>query len=320
MKFLMPFFILTITLQSCGNQTQKETTQSNSEDSGQSTAFSGEIKSLLRPNDKPEPGKIYTDTVAYVDFNDDGDYWWFYVRKGKDTIALAYNDSPNFIKGEELEIRWKMDSIWVAGDGDRLDFSEWLVSAKRLKPLKLTNKKVKFLWREMQYVEDLDGEFNVITLNEKYIKNISEPEKAVLAYVATFIGNECSWDGKANENRSNLKCKILSGLDLGYQCSSRHLDFLRFWFRNNKNILKELENCPTTPDGATVQDTFDEIDLEIKDNKITVFFKASGINVREQQSWKWTENHFFEFKDDELILLKKDISSKEYGQFEVREN
>lgn len=214
-----------------------------------------------------------------------------------------------------------MDSIRYAGDTEILDYREQLISAKKLKPLKLTNKKVKFLWLESkQYRENLEAEYTFIVLDEKYIKTISEPEKAVLAYVATFIGNECEWDGNTNDDRSNLKCKILWSLGLGYQCSYHHLGFLRQWFRNDKNVLKELENCPTTPDGATIQDTFDEINLEVKDNIITVFFKASGINSREQKSWKWTEKVQFEFKENELILIQKDVSPMEYGTFEVRGN
>lgn len=319
MKMLITLLILVFTLQSCSNNAQKSKDDNhvNSEESIHLTADLGELKSLLKPQEQVEFGKIYTDTVIYLDFDDNSDYGWFRVLKGKDTIALVYNDFLEFVKGEEIEISWKMDNIWIAGEGESLDVSEKLISAKRLKSIELTNQKVQFLWREMQYLEDLVGEFNVITLNEEYIKTISEPEKAALAYIATFVGNECVWDGNANESRSNLKCKILWALDLGYQCSSRHLDFIRFWFRSNEGILKEIENCPTTPDGATVQDTFDEIEIETRGNQITVFFKASGINVREGSSWKWTEKHFFEFKNNELIWIKKDVSPVERGSFEV---
>ena len=302
--------------QSCGNGTEKKTTNTKKKVHTTVATIPTKFTSLLRPNEKLELGKIYTDKVKYVNFDDNGDNWLFLVKKDKDTIALISLDieKSEFIRGDELEIQWKMDSIRNAGDPEFLDFREFLVSAKKIKPLKLTDKKIKFLWREEE-----DG-ISYIKLNEEYIKQISEPEKAVLAYVATNIGNECEWDGKANENRSNLKCKILWSLDLGYQCSYTHLDFLRFWFRNNKGILKELENCPTTPDGATVQDTFDEINLEIEGNIITVFFKANGINMREEKTWSWTEKHIFEFKKNELILLKKDISQMERGTFEVRGN
>ena len=229
-------------------------------------------------------------------------------------------EQSDFFRGEEIEIKWKMDSIRYAGDPEFLNYTEYLISAKRIKPFKLTDKKIKFLWRETRYVEEWKTDINTIELNQKYFKTMTEPEKAALAYIATFIGNECEWDGKANENRSNLRCKILWALDLGYQCSYEHLSFLRLWFRNNKDILNELENCPTTPDGATVQNTFDEINLEIEGDMITIFFKANGINMREEKTWSWTEKHFFEFKKNELILLKKDISPMERGIFEVRGN
>lgn len=96
----------------------------------------------------------------------------------------------------------------------------------------MTDKKITFLWRKIQYDEELQTDINAIFLNENYIKTISEPEKAALAYVVTFIGNSCEWDGKADEYRSNLKCKILWTLNLGYQCSNNHLGFLKYWFRN----------------------------------------------------------------------------------------
>lgn len=319
MKILLPLFILVFALQSCGNETQKATRASNSENPPQTSADVSELTSRLRPNERLELRKIYTDTIDFIEFNDYGDEPLIFINKNKDTVSLIYDWALeyDFVRGDELEIQWKMDSIRYAGDSEFLDYTAFLISAKKLNPLNLTDKNVKFLWREMQYVEDLKGEFNVIALDEAYIKTISEPEKAALAYIATFIGNECAWDGNINESRSNLKCKILWALDLGYQCSSKHLDLLRFWFRNNENILKELENCPTTPEGATLQDTFDEIDLEVKGNMITVSFKANGINVREQKSWNWTEKHFFEFNDNELLLIKKDISPMVYGKFEV---
>jgi hypothetical protein len=324
MKNIFALLILTFAIYACNNNTQKETSDihSNSEYPHQTSAVFSEFQNLLRPNEKLGLGKIYTDTIEFIEFDDNGDYPLMFVSNGKDTASLVYDWTVeyDFVKGEKIEIQWKIDSIHYAGDQEYLDYKEFLVSAKKLKPLKLTDKKVKFLWRELQYLKDLNGEFNVITLDEEYIKTISEPEKAALAYVATFVGNECVWDGNANESRSNLKCKIPWALGLGYQCSPRHLDFLRFWFRSNKDILKQLESCPTTPDGATVQDTFDKIDLEIEGNMITIFFKANGFNLREGKSWSWTEKHYFEFKNNELILGKKDVSAKVQSEFEVRGN
>ena len=185
---------------------------------------------------------------------------------------------------------------------------------------KLTDKKVKFLWRENKYNEEVKADVSSIVLNEDYIKSISDPERAVLGLIATFVGNECAWDGEAKEDRSNLKCKVLWALDLGYQCSSKQMDFLRQWFRGEPKILEELKNCPTTPDGATIQDTFDEINLEVKGNQILVSFKANGINLRDATSWNWTEDHTYELRGDELFLINKNVSEKKQSKISVGEN
>lgn len=186
--------------------------------------------------------------------------------------------------------------------------------------LQLSDKKVKFLWREKKYNEEVKADVSSIVLNEDYIKTISDPERAVLGLIATFVGNECAWDGEAKEDRSNLKCKILWALDLGYQCSSKQMDFLRKWFRAESKILEELKNCPTTPDGATIQDTFDEINLEVKGNQILVSFKANGINLRDATSWNWTEDHTYELRGDELFLINKNVSEKKQSKISVGEN
>ena len=166
-----------------------------------------------------------------------------------------------------------------------------------------------FLWRGKGYNKTLKKSVNSIFINEPYCKTISDPEKAALGFLATFIGNECEWDGDPKGTRSNLKCRILTALNLGYQCSDIHLGFLRKWFKNDANSLKELEDCPTTPDGSTIQDTFEKISLSIKGDIISVQFKATGINLREQKTWSWTETVLFKVNKDN-IWHQRDIQKK----------
>lgn len=273
-----------------------------------------EYKSPLRPGENLTLGKIYTDTIQFLGINHEADEPLFIIQKNKTTPGLIDRKLlVDFIKGEELEIQWKIDSIRYAGDPEALNFTEFLVDAKKLKGLELTDKKIKFLWRVMK------DEMSLIQLNDDFIKNITEPEKAALAYVATFVGNECEWDGPVGEDRENLKCKIPWALGLRYQCSHEHLDFLKSWFRNNPEVLKELAACPTIPDGANSQSTFDEIHLEVQGNQIIVFFKATGINLRAGKTWDWTEKHFFTFKDDHLILDEKEVSPRDEQRFEMGE-
>ncbi len=178
------------------------------------------------------------------------------------------------------------------------------------KTFTLTDKSVKFLWRDSSAS---------IAINEDFCKSISDPEKAALGFVATFIGNECWWDGDYTDKRENLKCEILTALDLGYQCSDKHLGFLRQWFKNDTTTIKDLEACPTTPNTSTIQDTFDEIVLTTKGNQITVFFKARGVNMREERSWNWSQTDYFQFDKNNIKLVKRDKSKVNIDHFDASE-
>lgn len=169
-----------------------------------------------------------------------------------------------------------------------------------------TNKTVKFLWR------DING---TMVINQDYCKTITDSEKAALGYVATFIGNECEWDGVPTKDRSNLKCEILTALNLGYQCSEQHLGFLQQWFKTDTAVLKKLKICPTTPNTSTIQETFDEIILTTKGNEISVFFKASVINLRDERVWSWSETNYFKVQNEHIQLVRKEKSKVKVRHF-----
>lgn len=175
----------------------------------------------------------------------------------------------------------------------------------------ITDKNVKFLWRDSSAS---------IVINEEFCKTISDPEKAALGYVATFIGNECWWDGDYTDKRDNLKCEILTALNLGYQCSDKHLGFLRQWFKYDTKAINELEACPTTPNTSTIQDTFDEITLTTKGKQIAVSYKANGVNMREEQSWSWSQTDYFQFDKDNIKLIKQDKSKVKVEHFDASED
>lgn len=52
------------------------------------------------------------------------------------------------MQGDQLEIQWKLDTLRNVGDPEYLDYSEFFISSNKKKPLQLTNKKIKFLWRD----------------------------------------------------------------------------------------------------------------------------------------------------------------------------
>jgi len=95
--------------------------------------------STIRPNEAIVLNKIYVDTIQFQSYNDDGDYKLLYGKKDYQEVVLIHNfdweqeKKYNFLENETLQIKWKMDSIWIAGDGETLDFKELIIEAKRMK-------------------------------------------------------------------------------------------------------------------------------------------------------------------------------------------
>ena len=169
----------------------------------------------------------------------------------------------------------------------------------------VTDTTIKILWREDLYDSTLKDTESTIVLNDNYFKNISEPAKAAIGYVATFIGSECNWDGEANDNFTNLSCKVIKALGLGYQCSDTHLNFLRHWFRDNSKVLNELKDCPVTPFTATQQNTFDNLSISLKNDTIRIHYEASGVNMREEKNWNWSEDVLFKISTEKLEIISR---------------
>ena len=86
----------------------------------------------LRRDQVLEIGKIYKDTVVFLENITDYDYFFFLVSKEKDTVGiLYYDDEIPFRKGDTIALQWKMDSINIEGEGI-LSFQEWYVSGKKI--------------------------------------------------------------------------------------------------------------------------------------------------------------------------------------------
>ena len=156
----------------------------------------------------------------------------------------------------------------------------------------------KIVWREDIYDPNLKGTVNVIKLDDNYFANISGPEKA--GYLASTIGNECYADG----SKQNVKCKILSALNMGYQCSEESKTFLKNWFRDDAVIVSQVEKCkPTLP--TTIEKTFDEVKISSADNKISVELKGLKLNIKENSVSRWSESITFRVEGDKVSLTER---------------
>jgi hypothetical protein len=137
-------------LLSCNQATKKQ-----AETNEQATATDTLYSSPIRPNEKLLIGKMYTDTVEYIDYNADYDYAYFIVQRNKEQFMLydgcSEGTTPDMYRGDLIKIQWQMDSSWVAGNGDRMGIVEFakkitktkdgnvaLFRKKYTKPLKYT--------------------------------------------------------------------------------------------------------------------------------------------------------------------------------------
>jgi len=161
---------------------------------------------------------------------------------------------------------------------------------------------VKAVWRDDIYDPDIKGNVNVIVINENYFRGISDPEKAVIGYLASTIGNECYAE---SGGKQNVKCKILSALNLGYQCSESNKSFLKSWFKDEPAIIAQIDNCkPTLPTGS-IEKTFDELKLTTKDDLIKANLKGLSLNIDDHSAKRWSASYTFRVAEDKLVLVEK---------------
>ncbi len=327
MKTTTPLLLLLISLSiciiSCKGKSEKPTTKAN--DAGVQTpkkreapistkqqkndSISNRLKSRLRPKEQLKLGTVYTDTVTFLSYDDNYDYWYFEAKKNKDTIQIIYTDKhaiPEVVAGDALAIQWEVKVLHEAGDKEITYVKPSLVSFSTIHSEELNNKNIKILWRETIYDEVLQTDINTIVLNTNYQKKMTEPERAALGFIATFVGSECEWDGgNPNATRSNLNCMLLSYLNLGYQCSNTHLDFLRQWFSKDSIALDKLKICPTIPNTATIQSTFDEILMETNTEAQTIVLRYTfnAINVRENAVTSIVKTDTFSYDSGGIVLV-----------------
>lgn len=271
------------------------------------------LSSVLRPNEPILFNEIYTDTLEFIDYNDDYDYRYIIGHKNGMEVSLFYNwdwfdnEVYNFLQGDVIAVQWKMERMAIPGDQETVGIAEMALDAKKIAS---GRKPIQFLKRVDAYDESAQANVNGMVINHSYLHNITPSEKAALAYVAYDIGNECEWGYDSNGNGRVLWCRIVSALDLAHQCSDEQISFLRKWFAKDAVALKKLESCPALPNSATVQTTFDEILIQNNEveKTITVSYKVTGINTRESKSWQWSQIDVFKYGPENIILLNSEKS------------
>jgi hypothetical protein len=184
------------------------------------------------------------------------------------------------------------------------------------KKVPLTDKSIPFFWEERHDDPKNQGAIGdsvlVFRLNDAFLKSMSEPEKAVLAYVATFADSDnCDFSTEC-DGKNGIQCKIITALGLGCQCSSQHFEFLHQWFEPKAAVFQE-GHCYQRPLTASRRILFSKINLTVQGMVLSVGYEGRGMTPNERWDFKGTE--VFQLKEHHLVGIdsKHAISnSKKY--------
>ncbi len=95
-----------------------------------------DFKNNIRPNQKLKLHTVYTDTIQFIKYNDDYDYFFIEAKKNNKDVGLIYTwditKKYDFKKHDLIKVQWKIDSIHIAGDGETLSFSEYAINAEKI--------------------------------------------------------------------------------------------------------------------------------------------------------------------------------------------
>lgn len=152
-----------------------------------------------------------------------------------------------------------------------------------------------------------------LQLNTNYIKTLTDQQRAALGYIATDVSSECNWDGAKKADGSNLKCRFLSALNLGYQCSETHLSFLKKWFKEDTKVLDRLQYCNKTESSAKIQDHFIEIKMITTKETIKILYSAVGEDLDKQKTWNWQEESTYSFTKTGIKQINRKNINGEYN-------
>jgi hypothetical protein len=159
-------------------------------------------------------------------------------------------------------------------------------------------------WTEIaKSVQKNENENFTLYFDQRQLDSLKDEEKAALGYVLSFVGNECQRDYTHEENL--VACSLALALGLGYQCRDQHLNFLKYWFRFDKESLEGLEFCYETPNTATLQTELSLLKMAQCGRWIIIDMKADGMFLREDEFWEVEERFIFEKRSKHLFQLNE---------------
>lgn len=97
--------------------------------------FTPDTPSVEKPLNKVAVSKITTDTLQFIHFDANGDYWdAFFLKPDKDTLRLITDhEFKENMRNTLMKVQWKTDTLFSAGEGEEKYEDKRLVSFSKIK-------------------------------------------------------------------------------------------------------------------------------------------------------------------------------------------
>ncbi len=155
-----------------------------------------------------------------------------------------------------------------------------------------------------------DDDYGLV-VDEEQVAQLSDPERAAVAYLASSIGSDCEWgvrptwssDGSIKPGK--LRCKLTDALELGYQCEEKHHQFVKRWLGDATPA-----KCAKVPFTAYSQTAFDWLNLTTQGHTIAVSYSAGFTTGPGRRTWSWSETiNFTDSGGESLKIVSQVLTS-----------
>lgn len=187
---------------------------------------------------KPISSKVI---FEFIDYNDDGDYFLLNAKKGNTLYSFINdkNEDRSLLRGDLVEITWKSDTIYIAGDGETPELAEWITFIRKIRDGKVSNFRKQYPEKIPCSIignEDFSSGFKdkLYSLVEYYLANSTKQA------VQEIILSKKTLSFSLEERNENGTEYIAIGIDAGRDRQAKTVQWL--WYSPDADMLFEYDH------------------------------------------------------------------------------
>ncbi|UFH31467.1 hypothetical protein LNP04_16050 [Chryseobacterium sp. C-71] len=201
------------------------------------------------PQIEAKKDSIKIDTIEFVSYNDNFDYTQLNGKKENEEIDFV-NDNNNdrsFLRGDLIAIKWKNDTIYIAGDGETPQIAQWIVSAKKIKDGNVSKLRKQY-GKPIKYHYSKEDE-----ISDSYLEHLHDLAEYYIA----------------NSKNDLVKLSLKDKIDLAYSVEKQTRDNKEYYVLG---IYTESENKISTIQWLYIAPETDKIyEYDLPEDKLIYF-------------------------------------------------